>query len=63
MEYRSSDMWIKTERTRDGLPVVTRRKVKGEMIEFTDNGTANVSKEIGEYLVNNYDEYLPTEEE
>lgn len=51
-------VWIEcTETNQAGRPSTQAITVDGERVEFTDNGKANVSKDVAETLVSLSDEF------
>lgn len=58
-------MWIKlTNSDSDGNPVTRRLKTAGidEFVEFSENGKAQVTKDVGELLTEQVNAVVPVEE-
>lgn len=55
-------MWIQNTQP-DVYPTESLRSeaTNGELVEFTENWKANVSRDVGERLVEQYDHLEPTE--
>lgn len=59
-------MWIRTNNTDSaGEPVLSRIKVPGsdEYVEFSANGKAQVTSEVGEQLVKQVSSIVPVEDD
>lgn len=53
-------MWIQTDK--DNLVSLFNTEYMDEPVEFSENGTANVSEDVAEQLIDNYDSITPTED-